>query len=165
MFGFSLSTAASTGQQIRAFGFAHDGSVDTLDSFLSDPVFNFPAPAATTRGQVAAFVLAMDSDLAPVVGQQVTWRPDTNAAVESQLSLLKAQAVVTVPRPACDLIARASIDGTTYAGLMQRDGSWLMKTGERLTDVTLRALASVSQPLTFTCMPPGTGRRAALNTP
>ena len=165
MFGFSLSTGVSTGQQIRGFGFSHDGSVDTLDSFLSDPVFNFPVPAATTRAQVAAFVLAMDSDLAPVVGQQVTWRPNASAAVESQLGLLKAQAAVTVPRRACDLVVRASIDGTNYAGLMQTDGSWLMKTGERQSEAALRGLASVSQPLTFTCMPPGTGRRAALNTP
>lgn len=34
MFGFSLSSTASTGQQIRGFGFSRNGSVDTLDSFL-----------------------------------------------------------------------------------------------------------------------------------
>ena len=165
MFGFSLSTAAGTGPQIRGFGFSHDGSVDTLDSFLSDPVFNFPAPAATTRAQVAAFVLAMDTDLAPSVGQQVTWRPDGSAAVEERLSLLKTQANITTPRATCDLTVRASIDGTTYGGLMQSDGTWLMKTGERPSDAALRALASPSQPLTFTCVPPGSGRRIALNAP
>ncbi|MCY7388569.1 MAG: hypothetical protein LH481_10975, partial [Burkholderiales bacterium] len=165
MFGFSLSGGAASGAQIRGFGFSHDGSVDTLDSFLSDPVFNFPAPAATTRAQVAAFVWAMDSDLAPIVGQQVTWRPNTNAAVETQLSLLKSEAAVTAPRASCDLIVRASIDGANVAGLMQTDGNWLMKTGERLTEAALRNLPSASQPLTFTCMPPGSGRRAALNLP
>ena len=165
MFGFSLASGAATGQQIRGFGFSHDGSVDTLDSFLSDPVFNFPAPAVTTRAQVAAFVLAMDSDLAPIVGQQVTWRPNTSAEVEARLSLLKAQAAVTTPQATCDLTVRASVDGATYAGLMQSDGTWLMKTGERLTDSALRNLASASQPLTFTCVPPGTGRRIALNAP
>jgi len=40
-----------------------------------------------------------------------------------------------------------------------------MKTGERITDSALRNLASASQPLTFTCVPPGTGRRIALNAP
>ena len=120
---------------------------------------------STTRAQVAAFVLAMDSDLAPIVGQQVTWRPNTNASVETQLSLLKLQAAVTTPRATCDLTVRASVDGVNYAGLMQSDGSWLMKTGERLSEPALRNLATVSQPLTFTCMPPGTGRRAALNAP
>ena len=165
MFGFSLSTAAATGQQIRGFGFSHDGSVDTLDSFLSDPVFNFPAPAATTRAQVAAFVMAMDTDLAPIVGQQVTWRPNSNAALETQLNLLKQQAAVTAPRAACDLVARVSVDGAIHSGLLQSDGTWLMKSSERLADSALRNLASVSQPLTFTCLPPGAGRRVALNTP
>ena len=165
MFGFSLSTSAATGQQIRGFGFSHDGSVDTLDSFLSDPVFNFPAPATTTRAQVAAFVLAMDSDLAPIVGQQVTWRPGAGATVEARLALLKTQAQVTAPRATCDLTVRASVEGATYAGLMQSDGTWLMKTGERISDTALRNLANASQPLTFTCVPPGSGRRIALNAP
>ncbi len=165
MFGFSLSSGAATGQQIRGFGFSHDGSVDTLDSFLSDPVFNFPAPAATTRAQVAAFVLAMDTDLAPIVGQQVTWRPGTSSEVETRLTLLKTQAAVTTPRPACDLTVRASVDGIIHAGLMQSDVTWLMKTGERISDTALRSLATASQPLTFTCVPPGSGKRIALNSP
>lgn len=165
MFGFSLSAGAPTGPQIRGFGFSHDGSVDTLDSFLSDPVFNFPAPAATTRAQVAAFVLAMDTDLAPIVGQQVTWRPGTSVSVEDRLALLKSQATVTTPRAACDLTVRGAADGAAIAGLMQSDGTWLMRSGSRLTDSALRSLASAAQPLTFTCVPPGTGRRIALNAP
>ncbi len=165
MFGFSLSTTASTGQQIRGFGFAHDGSVDTMESFLSDPVFNFPQPVVATRAQVAAFVMAMDTDFAPIVGQQVTWRPNSNAVLETQLSLLKQQAGVTSPRAACDLVARASVEGVVHSGLLQSDGTWLMKNNDRLIDTALRALASASQPFTFTCLPPGAGRRVALNVP
>ncbi len=163
MFGSSLSATAATGQQIRGFGFSHDGSVDTLDSFFGDGVFNFPAPAATTRAQVAAFVMAFDTDLAPIVGQQITWRPNSNAALDTQLNLLKSQAAIINPRPVCDLTVRASIDGANFAGLLQTDGTWLMKSADRLTDTALRALATVTQPLTFTCVPPGSGRRVALN--
>lgn len=163
MFGFSLSSGAPTGQQIRGFGFSHDGSVDTLDSFFSDPVFNFPAPAATTRAQVAAFVLAMDTDLAPIVGQQVTWRPGASVATEERLSLMKSQSMVTTPRAACELTVRAAIDGTSVSGLMHSDATWQMRSGERLSDAALRSLASAAQPLTFTCVPPGSGRRIALN--
>ena len=90
MFGFSAGTTAATGPQIRGFGFAHDGSLDTLTSFFSDPVFNFPAPVATTRDQVISFVLATDSDLLPVVGQQVTWRPGAPDTVESRSRIDKA---------------------------------------------------------------------------
>ena len=98
MFGFSADAGPKTGPQIRGFGFSNDGSLDTLVSFFSDPVFNFPSPVATTRYQVIAFVLAMDSDLLPVVGQQVTWRPGAPDAVESRLSLLKQQAQLIMAR-------------------------------------------------------------------
>jgi cytochrome c peroxidase len=163
MFGASLGAGPSTGPQIRGFGFSNDGGVDTLATFFSDPVFNFPAPAATTRDQVSAFVLAMDSDLLPVVGQQITWRPGATDVVESRLTLLKNQAQVTTPRAACDLIVRANIDGAANTGLMLRDGRWQMRSGSILGEAALRALASASQPLTFTCTPPGEGKRIALN--
>jgi hypothetical protein len=165
MFGFSLGTGAATGPQIRGFGFSNDGSVDTLDNFFQDPVFFFPAPADRSRAQVIAFVLAMDSNLLPVVGQQVTWRSGSSAAIENQLSLLKAQALVTTPQPACDLVVRANIDGVAQSGLFQSDSSWLMRDGSRLSDTALRALARAAEPLTFTCLPPRNGRRAALNLP
>ena len=163
MSGFSGDSSAATGPQIRGFGFANDGSIDTLNNFFSDPVFNFPAPAVTSRGQVTAFMLAMDSDLLPVVGQQVTWRPGAVDAVEARLNLLKQQARVTTPRAACDLVVRANIDGIAHTGLMQSDGNWQIRSGAVLSDASLRALASVSQPLSFTCAPPGDGKRIALN--
>ena len=163
MFGFSGDASSATGPQIRGFGFSNDGGVDTLDSFFRDPVFNFPAPATTTRAQVIAFALAMDSDLAPVVGQQVSWRPGASAEVEARLSLLKQQAQAASSAAACDLVVRAGVYATSYSGLYQRDGSWLMRNGARLSDSTLRQLATPSQPLTYTCSPPGSGLRIALN--
>jgi hypothetical protein len=38
-----------------------------------------------------------------------------------------------------------------------------MRGGGIRSDAQLRELASASQPITFTCLPPGTGRRAALD--
>ncbi len=163
MFGFSGGAGAATGPQIRGFGFSNDGGIDTLINFFSDPVFNFPAPVATTRDQVIAFVLAMDTDLLPIVGQQVTWRPGAPDAVEARLTVLKAQAQVTAPRAACALAVRGNIDGNAHTGLMQANGSWLMRSGALLADTALRALATASQPLTFTCLPPADGKRVALN--
>jgi hypothetical protein len=163
MFGFSLDGGGATGEQIRGFGFSHDGAIDTLDNFFKDPVFFFPAPADENRRKVVAFVLAMDSDLAPVAGQQVTWRPDSPSAVDARLQLLRERAAVVSPRPECDLMVRGSIDGTAYAGLLQPDGNWLMRGGATRTDTALRALATAAQPLTFTCLPPRSGRRVALD--
>jgi DNA-binding beta-propeller fold protein YncE len=164
MFGFSGNTGEpNRGPQIRGFGYSNDGGIDTLANFFSDPVFNFPAPAATTRDQVAAFTLAMDSDFLPIVGQQMTWRPGASTSDETRLTLLKQQARITAPRAACDLLVRATVAGAAHSGLMQSDGRWQMRTGNILDDTALRALASANQPLTFTCLPPGEGKRVALN--
>lgn len=164
MFGNSVDTgSAPTGAQVRGFGFGHDGSIDTLSSFFSDPVFVFPAPVDVTRKQVVSFVLAFDTDYAPIVGQQVSWRPGASDAVDARLALLQQQALVTTPRPACDLQARGSADGTAFSALMQADGSWAMRGGGNKTDSALRALASASAPITFTCLPPRTGKRTALD--
>jgi DNA-binding beta-propeller fold protein YncE len=163
MFGFSADGGGATGAQIRGTGFGHDGAVDTLDNFFRDPVFNFPAPADTSRRQVIAFVLAFDSDLLPVVGQQVTWRPGAPEAIEARLTLLRNQAQAGAARRGCDLVARATVNGTAYSALLQADGSWALRGGGARSDAQLRELATVSQPMTFTCLPPGSGRRAALD--
>ena len=163
MFGFSGGAGAATGAQVRGFGFSNDGGIDTLINFFSDPVFNFPAPIATTRDQVIAFVLAMDTDLLPIVGQQVTWRPGAPDAVEARLTMLKTQSQVAAPRAACDLLVRGNIDGIAHTGLLKANGSWQMRSGALLADTALRALATISQPLTFTCLPPADGKRVALN--
>lgn len=163
MFGFSADGGGVTGAQIRGFGFSHDGALDTLDNFFRDPVFLFPPPAAETRRQVTAFVLAFDSDLFPIVGQQVTWRPGASDVIESRLALLRTQAQTLTPRRVCDLVARATVNGTVFSALLQSDGSWAMRGGGLRSDAELRGLATVTQPLTFTCVPPGTGRRIALD--
>jgi len=164
MFGNSVDTVSSpTGAQVRGFGFGHDGSLDTLDSFFKDPVFVFPAPVDVTRKQVVSFVLAFDTDYAPIVGQQVSWRPGASDAVDARLALLQQQALVTTPRPACDLQARGNSDGKAFSALMQADGSWAMRGGGSKTDSALRAMATASTPITFTCLPPRTGKRTALD--
>ena len=118
---------------------------------------------ARTRQEVISFVLAFDTDFAPIVGQQLTWRPGANESTETRLNLLKAQAQVTTPRPACDLVARGTFDGLAMSALLQTDGNWLMRGGGTKTEAALRQLATVSQPITFTCLPPRTGRRVALD--
>ena len=163
MFGFSGDSSAATGAQIRGFGFSHDGAVDTLENFLRDPVFIFPQPADVTRRQVAAFVLAFDSDFLPIIGQQVTWRPGASSAIEDRLSLLRTQAQTRTPRASCDLVARITANGVAHSALLQPDGNWALRGGGTRSESQLKELASVTQPITFTCLPPGTGQRAALD--
>ena len=68
------------GPQIRGFGFLHDGIVDTLFRFFNATVFrndsvggaNVGFQNNTQRRDVEQFMLAFDTNLAPVVGQQIT---------------------------------------------------------------------------------------------
>ena len=65
------------GDQVRGFGYSHDGSVDSLFRFVSSSLFDINNPE---QNQVEAFMIAFDSDLAPIVGQQITLTA-TNAGV------------------------------------------------------------------------------------
>ncbi|MBT4520270.1 MAG: hypothetical protein HOC23_09710, partial [Halieaceae bacterium] len=67
MFGSSNpnSDGVHMGDQVKGYGFLHDGAIDTLDHFFSDDVFVFPDPVAENRANVINFVMAMDSNLAP----------------------------------------------------------------------------------------------------
>ena len=70
-------------------------------------------------------MLAMDSDLPPVVGQQVTLAARRGDAMEARLNLLKQQVTA-----ACHL--RHSGAGQyrwRHTGLMQSDGNWQMRPG------------------------------------
>ncbi|MDX2171299.1 MAG: thrombospondin type 3 repeat-containing protein, partial [Deltaproteobacteria bacterium] len=85
---FNSGDNGHKGDQVRGFGFMHDGSADTVFRFVNTTVFNqnnpggfpipnpggFPNGAAgdPLRRQVESFLLAFDSNLAPIVGQQVT---------------------------------------------------------------------------------------------
>ena len=83
------------GDQVRGFGFLHDGSVDTVFRFLHEPGvqpgharlrpnpdgFKPGAAGDLERRQVESFVLAIDSNLAPIVGQQITLTASNGAVV------------------------------------------------------------------------------------
>ena len=93
----SAPDSGHTGNQVRGFGFTGDGSTDTIFRFLTAAVFKptsnsgFPQtnPDATRR-DVEQFLLAFDSDLAPIVGQQVTLTSDNAAGAGPRIDLLIA---------------------------------------------------------------------------
>jgi len=161
-----------TGDQIRGFGFTHDGSVDTLFRFVTAGVFNL---TDTQRLQLESFIVAFDSDLAPIVGQQVT-RTSTNAGVaDPRIDLLIARAGTGFtskvlqdlnggPVTECDLIAKMQLGGVQRGfyftgGAFQPDDG-----GAPLSDASLRLLANTpGQEVTYTCVPPGSGARMGID--
>lgn len=152
----------STGNQIAGFGFANDGSVDTINSFLSASVFIFPNE--TSKNQVVDFVLAFDSDMAPIMGQQVTLDRNSPAAALDRLDLMIARAAITTPRAECDLIAHGLVAGEYRSALLNSSAEFVTdrNTDPHLSISQIKGLAQqAGNVLTFTCAPPGSGDRIA----
>jgi DNA-binding beta-propeller fold protein YncE len=161
---------APTGPQVRGVGFEHDGSVDTLFRFLQGLVFNSKpngkvgfADGDSQRQNVEQYLLAFDSDLAPIVGQQVTLRSDNAAAAGPRIDLLIARAatpfvskILGPNATECDLVARVVVGGAATTYRLQSDMTFRSQGGASLSDTALRALgATVGQEITYTCLPPG----------
>ncbi|HKG21402.1 MAG TPA: hypothetical protein VKC34_05850, partial [Blastocatellia bacterium] len=152
---------AESGEQLTGFGFIHDGSVDTLLSFLRLPIFTFRND--DDRRDVEAFLLAFDSGIAPAVGSQLTLRGDNKAAPATgeRLNLLMQQAEAGN----CDLVVKGIYQGErrgfTYAGggRFQSDRS-----GEATVSLEeiVQAAGSGSE-LTFTGVPAGSGLRLGID--
>jgi len=167
----SIPGGAFTGDQMRGFGFLHDGSFDTVFDFLHATVFGFPGGDAQRR-QVEDFVLAFDSTLAPIVGQQATLTATNLAVVGPRIDLMKQRAATAfdlVGAPGareCDLVVKGVVDGETRGWVYRPevDGYRSDRSAELLaTEAALRALAAGGATLTYTCAPPGSGSRMGVD--
>jgi cysteine-rich repeat protein/YVTN family beta-propeller protein len=159
------------GDQVRGFGFIHDGSTDTLFRFHKATVFNqgltnpngIPTNSSgdVTRRNLEAFMHEFPSNLLPIVGQQITRRAGAPAAVETRLDLLVARADLGE----CDLTVKGTVAGEARG--WQRSGGVFLpdRSAEpSISDAGLRALANTAgQELTYTCTPPGSGRRVGID--
>jgi hypothetical protein len=166
-----------TGPQIRGFGFTNDGSIDTLFDFLNarvfdpHPSFGFPQTQPdVTRRNVEQLLLAFDTDIAPIVGQQVTLTRDNSAAVTNRINLLEQlagtpfiSAIFGGTATQCDLVAQVVVNHSVQGFLFDpTTGNFTSAEGKSLSDSTLRRLAAVAgQEVTFTAVPPGSGSRVA----
>ena len=175
---FDAADSGNTGNQIRGFGFTNDGSVDTMFRFFTALVFHpqltsgFPLlnPDATRRN-VEQYMLAFDTDLAPVVGQQVTLTSTNSAAVGPRITLFEARARAAFTSKTlggvvkeCELVARVSQAGAIQGFLFDPvSGNFVPAGGgASISDSAVRALAATTgQEVTFTCVPPGSGARIA----
>jgi DNA-binding beta-propeller fold protein YncE len=168
------------GDQIRGFGFVHDGVTPTLFHFLTAVVFapqftsGFPLinPNATRR-DVEQFILAFDTDLAPIVGQQVTLTNTNGSAVGPRIDLFIQRAKAQFVSKALggsvretDLVAQVAQGGSVKGFLFDPGANNFIPAdgGPRVSDGTLRALAATpGGEVTYTCAPPGSGGRLASN--
>jgi hypothetical protein len=168
--GVNPGNNGNTGSQIRGNGFQHDGSVDTLFRFLQANVFDarggrigFTGGDAQRR-DVEQFLLAFDSDLAPIVGQQITLDASNASVVNPRIDLLIARArapfaskILGPGATECELVVRGVVGGQAVSYALAADGTFVPDGGGAAqSDAALRALAAVDgQQLTYTCLPPG----------
>jgi hypothetical protein len=166
----NIADTQHTGDQVRGFGFLHDGSIDTIFHFLNATVFFLSNP---DRRNLEAFIFAFDTDFAPIVGQQVTLTSTNGATVDTRLDLMitSAQTNFTLfgepGAKECDLVVKGTVDGV-QRGYLLNSGTGLFESDRvleaALSDAALRALANAAgQELTYTCVPPGSGTRAAFD--
>jgi len=156
------------GEQVRGFGFLHDGVVDTVEHFVESPVFSINP---TQEAEIQAFMLAFDSDLAPMVGQQVTLDPNSPATVGLRIDDMVARAGTAFVSPVlggavteCDLVVKGSVGGSPRGWVLELPGGdFADDAGGSIGDAALRLLASSEGPLTYTCVPPGSGTRLGVN--
>jgi hypothetical protein len=184
------------GPQVRGFGYTHSGDIDSVVHFLSVTGFaqhtllgnlnpdGLPSGEAglPLRRSIEAFLFAFDTDLKPVVGQQITITRRNASQTMARRTLLIEQARLGH----CDLVARlplgisqfgsdrsmparpsAANSGTSiplsfvYAQGRFLSNSRLIGT---VSESALWHWASVSgHPLTLTCVPPGSGIRISID--
>ncbi len=160
MFTPSVRSSAHVGEQIRGFGFNHNGATSGAAALAELPMTD------TEMEQLRSFLFAFPSNMAPIVGQQVTFTGSNNNTARRRLALLMQRARVTSPVPECDLIAKAVADGDARGWVFTLDGTFLPDRAEESSwsrnQITALA-ARRDQAATFTCVPPGAGRRTGVD--
>jgi len=147
------------GNQVRGFGFLHDGAVPTVKNFLGAAVFNL---TNTEENNLEAFIHGFDTGLKPIVGQQVSVTSPGDATVDARVDLLIARA----DAGDCDLVASGRIAGETRGAVYV--GSGLFQP-DRNTDGTIGRTAllnltgTAGQEITLTAVPVGSGTRIGVD--
>jgi YVTN family beta-propeller protein len=167
---FTIPPDPFLGEQIRGFGFNHDGTIPTLFRFNSgfdaNPLNPVGIPATPegvqAKRDMEQFMLAFDSNLAPIVGQQVTLTAANSAVAAPRIQLLKDRAEAGE----CDLVAKGRLAGHDVGFLYLGGGQFKSDRAAvpPITDTALRTLVTAGEgALTYTCTPPGSGQRIGLD--
>jgi hypothetical protein len=150
---FDLATGAGCAALVSAVkGCALWGA--TLEEILPNGTKACHAKGLDDKADMEDFVFAFESNMKPIVGQQVSLDDDSGAAALARRDLLIAQANAGN----CDLVAHTAEDGFLYTGTgFERDDGTLFSLDRFDDRVTRRHL------VTFTAVPPGEGRRESID--
>jgi hypothetical protein len=164
---------APGGNQVRGNGFLHDGSIDTMKTFYRTGPFQLDAQE---EDDIEQFSLAFPTDIAAIVGQQVTIGPGNFniADVNSRIALIDARAgapfdskVLGGTVTECDVIVK-TVEGGVEKGYTSAGGGTYTPddNGPDISEAALRAKANPlgdAQTLTYTAVTPGAGVRMGID--
>lgn len=147
------------GDQIRGFGYTKDGSVDTIDRFHNSPLFTFPG-GQSQIDQMNDFMMAFDTEIKPVVGQQITLTSSNAPVVGTRINMFIGQAAAGNS----ELVVKARINNVARG--------WVYQSGVFVADSVsepalaadqLAALATAENTITYMAVPLGSGRRMGID--
>jgi YVTN family beta-propeller protein len=158
------------------FGYQHDGTIDSLERFVSEGAFNVASDQEVA--DLVAFVFCIPGSELPEGSVDNLLNPpgppsqDSHAAVGKQVTV-SATAEVPIVTQMIMLAAVGKVDLVVKAHLagVQRGAFYDSVTGLFLTDVDgetispadLRNLAAVGSEITYTIVPRGTGHRVGID--
>jgi len=157
------------GSQVRGFGYMHDGSLDTVARFLSRVFFS---THVDEEAALQTFLMVLDTDLAPIVGQQVTRTTTSGAAVDARIDAMLTAATTSYPSKIlgpgatqCDVIVNTVVAGEPRGAVRLATGEFqLDDASPPMVESAIRALADTAgQETTYTCVPYGSGVRAGVD--
>ncbi len=157
--GLRAGNNGNQGPQVRGFGFLHDGSVDTTFRFHRANVFN---TTVTDAQNLEQFMFQFDTNLAPIVGQQITLTSTNAATVNPRIDLLITRAAANE----CEVVVKGTVNGEQRGAVRLASGQFRTDRASEatLSDAQVRALAATAgQDLTYTCVPPGNGTRIGID--
>jgi len=128
----------------------------TPDPTLANPL---STQGLQMRRALSSYVLAFDTNMFPVVGQEITEDARDTSAVASTITLFESQAAAGNT----DLVARTTIGGLD-TGFVWTAAGWqgAVSSAPLLTDKELGDLARIF-PVTYKCVPPGEGWRVGID--
>jgi len=150
----------------RGFGYTHDGSIDLTPNFNHGPGFVLGPDSATAADHsrdLAAYVKAFDTGIAPAVGVQITFDGTNNSdpTTLAKVDTLVGQADATN----CDLIAHGVVAGQPRGWQYVGGGQWKSDKNADgpITTANLIALAGLGTEVTVTGVPQGSGVRMGVD--
>jgi YVTN family beta-propeller protein len=149
----------------RGFGFGHDGSADTIFTFLTRPLFTFPAGAAgdAERHDLEAFLMSFPTDTHPAVGTQLTV-DGTNKGTPAVMTQLGAMTTLA-DTGVVSIVAKGIVGGVGrgYAYVSGSGNFQSDRAAQVVAAATLRTGAAAGAEITFTVVPAGSETRIGID--